>query len=584
MFISSTLLHPITPTLNWITPHKKAHVSFTVPVDPDDALYREYISFSCDQEPINICEWTTNIDAVPIYDSVRKENKRGYTQHVTFDLSLDLQQPVDEATIRFTYYKKNKGSLKEKYIHVAFRSPDIAQEKPLLAITADAHNASVEYAEHVAQETEQSSSSSISCHISDLIKHTTSWPLQALLIFLLGALLSLTPCIYPMIPITVGIIQGQGSTSFIRNFAVSLCYTLGVACTFASLGIAAAYTGQLFGSFMQHPIVVLSIVAMLVYLALSMFGLYEMYIPKGMQSNNRFLKGGSPITAFLFGAVSGTVASPCVSPGLALVLSIVTGLGNPLLGFIFMFAFGVGLSLPLLIIGTFSGSLNVLPKAGMWMVEVKKLFGFLMLGMAINFAAMILPAFVSAWLWVALCAVAGIYYLKHTNQSSLFGRLSYNVLGIGLSSAAVLLSYFAIQNSLHPADCSAFGLWTDDYTCAHNQALHEHKMLLLKVEAPCCSMCTAIDKKFFQKSLITNILEQSYVPVHIDGSRTDNEVISNLVKKFSIIGFPTIIIIDPNSDAAVQTWASELYDLSVEAFGEILLKRAQPSDQSAAAL
>ena len=91
-----------------------------------------------------------------------------------------------------------------------------------------------------------------------------------------------------MIPITVGILQGQGSKSFTRNLGVSLCYTLGVATTFACMGVTAAYTGKLFGTFLQHPLVILTIVAMLVYLALSMFGFYEMYIPKGMASNNRF--------------------------------------------------------------------------------------------------------------------------------------------------------------------------------------------------------------------------------------------------------------------------------------------------------
>jgi thiol:disulfide interchange protein DsbD len=326
---------------------------------------------------------------------------------------------------------------------------------------------------------------------------------------------------------------------------------------------------------MQSPIVILSIVALLLYLALSMFGLYDMYIPKGFQSNNRFTKGGSPITAFLFGVVSGTVASPCVSPGLALVLSIVTGLGNPFLGFIFLFAFGIGLSLPLMIIGTFSSSLNVLPKAGMWMVEIKKLFGFLMVGMSIYFLGTIIPAYTTTWLFTLLILVAGLYYLKAASKQSTLGKLLYNLLGMILITGSIIFGYFAIRASFNPQDCTIVGLWTENYTCAREQARHEHKKLLLKVEAPCCSMCTAIDKKFFRNSEIITTLEQSYIPVHIDGSDTVDQIIPDLVKKFSIVGFPTILIIDPIDEVILKKWASDLYDYSIDEFKQVLIDSAR---------
>lgn len=575
--VLSSLMHGITPTVAWITPNKKASVTFTVPVDKDDALYREYLDFSCDQETITITDWKADSDATPVYDAVCKENKKAYVSDVTFNVTLALEQHVDEATLRFTYYKKNNSALKEKHLHLTLHNTQEIYERPLLATAADVQNLAVEYTAAPAEvAAPQSQSVSLSCKISNMIHNTDSWTLQCLLILLLGALLSLTPCIYPMIPITVGILQGQGSKSFIRNLGVSLCYTLGVATTFALMGVFAAYTGKLFGTFMQSPLVVLTIVGLLVYLALSMFGFYEMYIPKGMSSNNRFLKGGSPLTAFLFGVVSGTVASPCVSPGLALVLSIVAGLANPLLGFAFMFAFGIGLSLPLFIVGTFSGSLNVLPRAGMWMVEIKKLFGFLMLGMSIYFLKIIIPPFVTAWLWAALCTVAGFYYLKAAGKQLMLGKISYNLLGIGLTAGSIVLSYFAIQATLNPADCSVYGLWTDDYVCAHNQAIHEHKTLLLKVEAPCCSMCTAIDNKFFKHPDIINVLEQLYVPVKIDGSRTDSAIILSLVQKFNIVGFPTILLVDAKHETAKARWASDLYNLTIEEFKQILLQHAQP--------
>jgi thiol:disulfide interchange protein DsbD len=547
-----------------------------VPIDKEDALYHEYVDFSCDQEWITIHNWKTDIDPTAVYDPIFKENKKIYTQDVTFNIDMTIKKPVTEATLRFTFYRKNKGSIEEKLIHLPLQNEQTNKPSISVNLAADIEDSKVELENKMVDQTEpEITPASLSCKISNLIEHTNSLWLQCLLILLLGALLSLTPCIYPMIPITVGILQGQGSTSFLRNLFVSLCYTMGVATTFALLGTVAAYTGKLFGTFMQSPIVILSIVALLLYLALSMFGLYDMYIPKGFQSNNRFTKGGSPITAFLFGVVSGTVASPCVSPGLALVLSIVTGLGNPFLGFIFLFAFGIGLSLPLMIIGTFSSSLNVLPKAGMWMVEIKKLFGFLMVGMSIYFLGTIIPAYTTTWLFTLLILVAGLYYLKAASKQSTLGKLLYNLLGMILITGSIIFGYFAIRASFNPQDCTIVGLWTENYTCAREQARHEHKKLLLKVEAPCCSMCTAIDKKFFRNSEIITTLEQSYIPVHIDGSDTVDQIIPDLVKKFSIVGFPTILIIDPIDEVILKKWASDLYDYSIDEFKQVLIDSAR---------
>ncbi len=562
------------PNVQWQQEDKHASISFTVPVAEEDALYQEYIDFSCDQEWVNVNDWHTDVEAVSVYDPIFKENKKIYTKDVTFDIDITIKKPVEQASLRFTFYRKNHGTIEEELIALPFK-----QDMPTVHIAVDAE-ADIEQTAHddavnVIQDNTTQENTSLSCKISNLIEHTNSLWLQCLLILLLGALLSLTPCIYPMIPITVGILQGQGSKSFIRNLFMSLCYTMGVATTFALLGVTAAYTGKLFGTFMQHPAVIISIVALLVYLAGSMFGFYEMYIPKGLQSNNTFTKGGSPITAFLFGVVSGTVASPCVSPGLALVLSIVTGLGNPFLGFVFLFAFGIGLSLPLMIIGTFSSSLNVLPKAGMWMIEIKKLFGFLMIGMCIYFIGTIMPPYVTTWLFTALILVMGLYYLKTAGKQSGLSKLLYNLFGSALIVGSFVFGYFAIRASFNPQDCTVVGLWTENYTCAREEARHDNKKMLLKVEAPCCSMCTAIDKKFFHNATIIKTLEQSYVPVHINGSDTTDPVIQDVVQKFNIVGFPTIILIDPIDEVAIKTWASELYDYSIEQFDDVLKQIAE---------
>ncbi len=555
-------------TISWQVPQREASVFFTIPIDQEDALYKEYMDFSADHDAISITNWTTNNDAVAVYDPVFKETKKVYTNDVTFKLDLSVKEPIKETTIRVTYYRKSKGCIKEQLLHIPIAPECDAPQA--IETTADVHENIIHENTSKSIAAEQPTSTSWSCAISNLIEHTQSVWLQCLLILLLGALLSLTPCIYPMIPITVGILQGQGSKSIWRNLLLSGCYTMGIAMTFATLGLTAAYTGKLFGTFMQHPLVIGMIVMLLIYLAGSMLGFYEMYVPKPLTSNSRYTQGGSPVSAFLFGIVSGTVASPCVSPGLALVLSIVTGLASPVLGFLFLFVFGIGLSLPLLIIGTFSSSLTLLPKAGIWMVEIKKIFGFLILGMAIYFLSIIVPPFVSSWLLMLLLLSTGIYYLYTNRQRVALGRMLYNLVGIGLVASSIIVGYFAIRATVNPEDCTIVGLWTTDYVCAREQARHEGKLLLLKVEAPCCSLCTAIDKKFFQQPNVITVLDKHYIPVRIDGGDSTDATTARLIKQFNIIGFPTIVIADPADDRMIKTWGSELYDYSVKQFIEEL--------------
>lgn len=558
------------PTISWQIPNKEASIYFTMPIEKDDALYKEYIAFSTDQNDLSIIDWTTNEDPVIVYDPIYKDNKKIYTKDVTFKIDVALHAPVQETTLRYTYYLKNSGTLQEELLHIPIIKEDSISTPVQTAV--DVETAAVKENEPDVPQLPTITyepSVSWSCTISNLIEHTQSLWLQCLLIFLLGAMLSLTPCIYPMIPITVGILQGQGTSSFWRNLFISSCYSIGVATTFALFGITAAYTGKLFGSFMQSPLVIIMIVILLLYLAGSMFGFYEMYIPRMLNGNSRFTKGGSPLTAFLFGAVSGSVASPCVSPGLALVLSIVAGLANLFIGFMFLFAFGLGLSLPLFIIGTFSGSLNLLPKAGIWMVEIKKVFGFLLLGMSIYFLSVIVSPFIAYLLQSLLLLAMGLYYLYASKQHLIIGKLFYNLLGIGLIVSGVIMGYIAVRTTLDNQECVHSGSWIIDYTCAVEKAKQENKLLFIKVEAPCCSMCTAIEKKFFYHPEITSIFQDHYITVRIDGG--DNAHRSQeLLKQFKVMGFPTLLIVNPHDESIIKRWATDLYDYSVKQFADEL--------------
>ncbi|MBM3887455.1 hypothetical protein FJ364_06000 [Candidatus Dependentiae bacterium] len=203
--------------------------------------------------------------------------------------------------------------------------------------------------------------------------------------FLAGVLTSLLPCIYPMIPITLGILQGQGAVTVRRNFQLAFAYVNGMAIVYAVLGYISARFAIIFGSWLGNVWFVGAMVLFFLYMAGSMLGFYELYIPKMLQEPAARIEGGSITQCFVLGMLSATVASPCVAPPLAVLIGLVAHHANPLLGFAALYAFSLGMGLPLLLVGTFSGTLNMLPRAGGWLERVKQFFGFVLLGVCVYF-------------------------------------------------------------------------------------------------------------------------------------------------------------------------------------------------------
>lgn len=233
-------------------------------------------------------------------------------------------------------------------------------------------------------------------------------------VFLLaGVLLSLTPCVLPMVPILSSIIVGQKEhVSRGRGFALALSYSQGMALVYTALGVAAGLLGQGLSAYLQHPWVVLAFAALMVLLALSMFGLYELQLPASVQSwlgaGSSKLPGGKFISVFVMGVVSALVVSPCVSAPLAGALLYISQTHDVVLGGTALYAMAWGMSVPLLLVGLSAGSL--LPRTGPWMKAVKALFGVLMLGMAVWVAR---PA------WPYLQSLAGVAPATSAHRSVL---------------------------------------------------------------------------------------------------------------------------------------------------------------------
>ncbi|HTS19148.1 MAG TPA: cytochrome c biogenesis protein CcdA [Verrucomicrobiae bacterium] len=326
--------------------------------------------------------------------------------------------------------------------------------------------------------------------IATLIKER-GWFATLLVIFLGGLALNLTPCVYPMIAITVSYFGGQGGERNARRaFISSLIYCMGIVLTYSTLGLIAALTGSLFGSALQSPVLLIGIALLLVALALSMFGLYDLQPPQFLMQKATVLSGKAGyIGMFLFGAVIGVIAAPCLAPFVVALLAFVGESGSPWLGWWLFFALALGLGLPYVVLGTFSGLLNRLPKSGTWMVSVKRIFGIALIAVA---------AWITSPLW----------------------------LNLGASGAGGL----------------AFAPYSADKV---QQATAEHRPVFIDFSAEWCGPCRKMERTTFRDK---RVLDESkdFTLLKADLTHEGSPDVEKLRKDFGIWGVPTLVFIGPD--------------------------------------
>ncbi len=287
--------------------------------------------------------------------------------------------------------------------------------------------------------------------IAKLFKNGSFWLIVSFF-FGAGLLLSLTPCVFPMIPILSGIIVGRGhKITHVHAFILSLAYVLGMAITYAIAGVAAGYSGNLISSALQTPWVLGGFAAIFVLLSLAMFGLYELQLPTALQSKlsdtSNKLHGGHLSGVFAMGALSAVIMGPCVAAPLAGALLYISQTHDAVLGGTALFVLALGMGAPLLLIGTSAGAL--LPKAGAWMEAVKRFFGVMMLAMAIWIVSSVIPLSVQMLLWAALLIFSAIFLhaldpLPHT-------ALGWHKFGKGVGIFALLLGVAFLIGALSGA-------------------------------------------------------------------------------------------------------------------------------------
>lgn len=387
-------------------------------------------------------------------------------------------------------------------------------------------------------------------------------PYALLLFFGAGLLLSLTPCVLPMIPILSGIIVGQGeNVTRARSFSLAFTYVQGMALTYAAAGaIFVLAFKQAPQAFFQQPWIITIMVLLFVALAFAMFGAFTLQLPSALQTrltevSNR-QKSGTYIGTFIMGALSALVVTACVAPAIIAALSVISQSQQIVRGAAALYATGLGMGVPLLIVGASAGSL--LPRVGPWMDTVKQLFGVLFLGVAIYLAQPLLPNAATMLAWSALAVASGfwIFSLKQRDGSPAFAPIRaagllamvYGILLlIGLSSGST--------DPLRPLDRLSVGVsgagsaeshglsfvrikTVDDLERAIAAAGAAQQTVMLDFYADWCVSCKEMEKYTFTDPGVQTLLANT---VLLQADVTANDAADQeLLKRFGIFGPPTI--------------------------------------------
>lgn len=379
-----------------------------------------------------------------------------------------------------------------------------------------------------------------------------------------GVLLALTPCVFPMIPILSGIIAGQRQVTRLSSFLLSLAYVLGMAITYALVGVAAALSGTLISNALQNPVALSLGAAVFVALALSMFGFFELQLPSFIQSkfsdaSNR-IKGGHFVGVFIMGALSALIIGPCVAPPLAAALVYIAQTGNTLLGGWALFSLAIGMGLPLLLVGLSAGAL--LPRAGGWMNVIKNFFGVLMLGVAIWLITPLIAIWMQMLLWAILLILSAVYWHALeplANHASGWKRLWKGFAIVVLLAGVALLSGMLAggRDILQPLTVftSHAGAAVDSTTLAFQRvrssaeldaaiARSAGKPIMLDFYADWCTSCKEMERNTFNDPVIRQRLGQmTLLQADVTANTADDDA---LRKRFSVFGPPALIFFNAN--------------------------------------
>lgn len=359
-----------------------------------------------------------------------------------------------------------------------------------------------------------------------------------LFVFLGGLALNLTPCVYPLIPITIGYFGGQSEGQTSRLTLMGLLFMLGMAVTYSVVGVVTSLTGAVFGALLQNPIVIVIIAAIFVVLSLSMFGVYEFKLPDSWVAKAGGAKGGY-YGAFFMGLTMGIVAAPCIGPFVLGLVTYVAAKGDPLFGFLMFFVLALGLGLPYLFLAIFSGKIKNLPRAGLWMDAVKHIFGFILLAMALYFLLPLLPKEISGYVLPVFGIIASLYIL-------FFDKAAKGVKGFTIFKVVFSLIVIAISVwSLIPSDKQSID-W-QPYSDSALVRFEGKKGAIIDFYADWCIPCKELDALTFSDPKVIDE-SKNFITLKADMTKSLAPEVSALREKYKIVGVPTVLILNSKGE------------------------------------
>lgn len=402
--------------------------------------------------------------------------------------------------------------------------------------------------------------------ITDTLINSSVWVVIATF-FVFGLLLSLTPCVFPMIPILSSIIIGQGDQlSTRRAFTMSLVYVLAMSITYTVAGVLAGVFGENLQVAFQNPWIIGSFSLIFILLALSMFGFYELQLPSAVQSKITNLsnkqQGGTLTGVAIMGFLSALIVGPCVAPPLAGALIYIGQTGDALLGGTALFAMSMGMGIPLLLLGTSAGKL--LPRAGAWMDNVKAVFGVLMIAVAIWMAERILPESIVLFAWAALLIGSAVYLgaLEPVGEKpgwvKLFKSFGVIMLALGVlmlvglagGSKSVLTPLKIYQGGSGAVQSDKLPFKTIKTLADLEAELKTNPKVMLDFYADWCISCKEMEAQTFSTDQVHTAL-QGVTLLKADVTQNDAED-KALMKAFDLIGPPAIMFFKDGLESSSQ--------------------------------
>ena len=364
-------------------------------------------------------------------------------------------------------------------------------------------------------------------------------------LFFIGLALNLTPCVYPMLSVTVSLFGSQTETKFLRVFFKALLYVIGIATMYSMLGVMAALGGGLFGSWLQIPWVLGSIAVLLFGLALSSFGLYQIQMPFWLTSKLGGTSGSGFIAIYFSGIVVGIFAAPCVGPPVIALLTFVATKGSVSFGFWTFFVLALGLGFPYLLLATFSGLLKKIPRSGSWLVWVEHIFGSILVGAAFFYLSLAVAPKLAVYV-IPMTLVAGGIYLGFIDKSGkdkpALKRIQW-IFGIFALGSGLLFANNLRNN----------GMTWETYSDADLlKAKESGTPIIIDFYADWCIPCLELDRNTWTDEEVIHTTKD-FKKIKVDMTHFDSPESEALRKKFNISGVPTVIFIRADGTEATES-------------------------------